>query len=75
MRRAVFVLILFAATPAWAQDERPATPEVMSAVFACANIQDTTQRLACYDGAVGRLRAAEASGEVMAVDSAQAETI
>src|SRR5262245_2582354 len=53
----------------------PATPGVLDQVYACADITDETQRLACYDHAVGRLREAQTTGNLVAVDRAQAEDI
>lgn len=63
-----------AASAASAQ-QPPATPGVLDQVYACAEIADETQRLACYDGAVGRLREAQTTGNLVAVDRAQAEDI
>ncbi|HYD87994.1 MAG TPA: hypothetical protein VEA80_11000 [Vitreimonas sp.] len=67
--------VAFAAGSAAAQEERPANPQVLDQVYACANIADETQRLACYDGAVGRLRDAQTSGNLVAVDRQQAQEI
>jgi len=67
--------VAFAAGSAAAQDQPPANPQVLDQVYACANIADETQRLACYDGAVGRLRAAQSSGDLVAVDRAQAQEV
>jgi hypothetical protein len=61
------------AAPASAQEQPPGTPSVLDQVYACANIADETQRLACYDGAVGRLREAQSSGNLVAVDRGQAQ--
>ena len=55
--------------------EPPATPGVLDQVYACADIADETRRLACYDGAVGRLREAQTTGNLVAVDRAQAADI
>lgn len=52
-----------------------APPEALNQVYSCANITDDAQRLACYDQAVGRLRQAQTSGDLVAVDRHQAETI
>lgn len=76
MRAALAGLLFIAfAAPAAAQDEPQATPGVLDQVYGCANIADDGQRLACYDGAVGRLREAQTSGNLVAVDRAQAEEI
>ena len=42
-------------------------------VYACAEITGNDERLACYDAAVGRLKAAEDAGEVTTVTRAQVE--
>ena len=42
-------------------------------VYACAQITGNEERLACYDAAVGRLKAAEDAGEVTTVTRAQVE--
>lgn len=44
------------------------TPEALQRAYQCAEIQDNTQRLACYDDAVGRLREAQSTGQVVALD-------
>lgn len=68
---ASLAFIVFAA-PASAQ-EQPATPGVLDQVYACRNITEEAQRLACYDGAVGRLREAQDTGNLVAVDRGQAQ--
>lgn len=67
--------VAFAAGTAAAQDQRAQSPQVLDQVYACANITDEAQRLACYDGAVGRLREAQSSGNLVAVDRQQAEQV
>lgn len=49
--------------------QRPATP--LSPIYACANQTDDAARLQCYDQAVTQLRAAEQTGQVLAVDREQ----
>lgn len=63
------------AGPAAAQRNQPveSTPEALTQVYACRDIADEAQRLACYDTAVGRLREAETSGSVVAIDRGQAQ--
>lgn len=51
------------------------SPQVLDQVYACASIGAEAERLACYDEAVGRLRQAQTSGDLVAVDRAQAEEI
>ena len=76
MRVVLMSLCLIAfALPAAAQTQGPATPGVLDQVYACANITDEAQRLACYDGAVGRLREAQNTGNLVAVDRQQAEQV
>lgn len=61
--------------PAWAQTPQVAAPAVLEQVYGCAEVADAAERLACYDGAVGRLRQAESAGQFVAVDRAQAEEL
>jgi hypothetical protein len=67
----------FALLPsAYAQDRQPApSPQALTDVYACAQVQDDAGRLQCYDGAVGRLRQAESQGQVVAVDRQQARDL
>jgi hypothetical protein len=74
MRAVSVAVILFGLAPA-AAFAQTATPQALTDVYACAQVQDDAQRLQCYDGAVGRLRQAESTGQVVAVDSAQAREI
>lgn len=59
--------------PAAAQDngDRVST----ATVYACADISADADRLACYDTAVGRLKAAEETGEVMTVTRDEVEEV
>lgn len=75
MRVVIASLCFFAIAGAASAQEQPAQPQVLDQVYACAQIQDQAQRLACYDGAVGRLREAQRTGDLVAVDRGQAETI
>ncbi len=52
----------------FAQDTAPAGTD---AVYACATMTEDAARLACYDEAVGRLKAAEESGEVTTLTEAE----
>jgi hypothetical protein len=66
----------FAVATAYAQQQaQPGAPDVLDQVYACASVSDETQRLACYDNAVGRLREAQTSGNLVAVDRRQAEDL
>jgi hypothetical protein len=58
-----------AAAPAMAQ-EAP-----LSKVYACADIADSTQRLACYDGAVATLKQADAGGDIAVVSRQQVQKV
>lgn len=76
MRTFLFTAVAFAALATFADAQTPApTPQALTDVYSCAQIQDDAQRLQCYDGAVGRLRQAETQGQVVAVDRAQAQEI
>ena len=71
----VTAVAFLALAPAAAAQTSSPTPQAITDVYACAQIQDDAQRLQCYDGAVGRLRQAESQGQVVAVDRAQAAEI
>jgi hypothetical protein len=76
MRTFLVTAVAFAALTPLAQAQTPApTPQALTDVYSCAQVQDDAQRLQCYDGAVGRLRQAETQGQVVAVDRAQAQEI
>ena len=70
--RAVYApaLILAFSAPALAE-----TPAGTSEVYACAAIESDSERLACYDSAVGRLKAAEEAGEVATITRAEVEEV
>ncbi len=51
----------------------PAGP--LAAVYACADEADDARRLACFDAAVGGLRAAETQGTVAVLDAARVESV
>lgn len=44
-------------------------------VYACASIEENMARLACYDEAVGRLKAAEEVGDIAIVTRKEVETV
>lgn len=77
MRYALTALLILFASPAAAQSDsaQPPRPEALAGVYACAEIQDDAQRLACYDASVGRMRQAETEGQFVAVDRQQAESM
>ena len=51
------------------------TPVGTGDVYACAEIENNEDRLACYDTAVGRLKAAEEAGEVATVTREEVEQV
>ena len=55
--------------PAHAQDKDSAPPKAFSDAVACRDIADDTERLACYDTAMGALAKAQADKEIMVVTS------
>ncbi len=57
-----------------AAQEQP-TPDALDRVYACRSITDEAQRLSCYDAAVGNLRAAQDSGNLVAVDREHAQEV
>ncbi|MEL7230921.1 MAG: hypothetical protein AAGJ85_00245 [Pseudomonadota bacterium] len=57
---------------ATAQETKPATTD---ALYECATLADNIERLACYDSAVGRLKAAEEAGEVTTISREEVETV
>ncbi|MEZ5956439.1 MAG: hypothetical protein R3C27_04420 [Hyphomonadaceae bacterium] len=62
------------AGPVAAQQQTPGgNPDVLDQVYSCRSISDEAQRLACYDGAVGRLQEAQNTGNLVAVDRGQAQ--
>jgi hypothetical protein len=69
---ASLALIAFAG-PVAAQEQPAPTPGVLDQVYSCRSISDEAQRLACYDGAVGRLQEAQNTGNLVAVDRGQAQ--
>lgn len=64
---AALVMIAF---PAFSQ-----TSASTGDVYACATLEADAERLACYDTAVGRLKAAEDAGEVATVTRAEVEQV
>lgn len=77
MRYGIAALIFMAAPAAFAQtDSAPSPrPEPLAGVYVCVEIADDSQRLDCYDAAVGRMRQAESEGQFVAVDREQVQTM
>jgi hypothetical protein len=73
--RLLFILLCLCVAPAaFAQQGQPA-PEVLNRVYACAEIADNSQRLACFDAAVGGLKQADQQGEFAGIDRQQAQEV
>ena len=61
----------FTASFAAAGVPAPTRPAALQAVVDCRKIEDSAQRLACYDSAVEGMTRAEAAGDLVAVDREQ----
>jgi len=55
-----------------AQAQEPVSTD---AIYACAEITDDAQRLACYDDTVGRFEAAEIAGEVTTISKSEVKEL
>lgn len=55
-----------------AQAQEPVSTD---AIYACAEIIDDAQRLACYDDTVGRFEAAEKAGEVTTISKSEVKEL
>lgn len=67
----VAVLGMLAAVPAAAQKmPKTSTPKLFEEVVNCRAIQDSAQRLACYDRSVAALETAQKSNELYVADKA-----
>jgi len=67
----IAVLGIVAAVPAAAQKmPKTATPKIFENVVQCRAIQDSAQRLACYDRGVAALDTAQKSNELYVADKA-----
>ena len=64
-------LAAFALAPAGAE-ERPA---IFKGLMDCKAMTDPSERLACYDAAVGALDSAEQKGDIVVVDREQAKAV
>ena len=58
-----------------AQAQSTAQPSEVQAIYACKSIAAAAERLACYDKSVGRLEAAEKSGEVLTISKEAIEKV
>ncbi len=71
-----FALALLAIFPTMAHAaEAPARAPAVQSVIDCRKIEDSAQRLACYDNAVGAMAKADETGDLVTVDRAQRQTI
>lgn len=72
MLRSLTVMTVFASAIAGTALAQEAS---LDAVLACRGIADPTERVACYDVAVGRLEQAQAEGEVKVITRAEIEKV
>ena len=70
MLRSLTVMTVFASTFAGVALAQEAS---LDAVLACRGIADPSERVACYDAAVGRLEQAQTEGEVKIITRADVE--
>jgi hypothetical protein len=63
-----------AASSVFAADAKT-KPSALQGMYACSTIEDDAERLACFDGAVSKIKSAEASGEIVAVNSQQIQNL
>ena len=61
-----------ASAGAMANEPKPISTE---AIYACAEISDNVERLACFDETVGTFQAAEKAGEVTTISRAEVEEL
>ncbi len=66
MRIAFASVLILCAAPAFAQGAQP-----LDGIYACAAMEDSAARLACYDAAVAGLKQAQSAGEVGVVSREQ----
>jgi hypothetical protein len=67
----IAVLGMVGTVPASAQEmPKPATPKLFEDVINCRTIQDSAERLACYDRGVAALDTAQKSNELYVADKA-----
>jgi len=62
--------------PAWAAPKAPpSNAPVVQAVVDCRKIDDSAQRLACYDAAVEAMSRAQTSGDLVTLDRKQRQAV
>jgi hypothetical protein len=69
------VLALGAAGSAFAAKPPPTTAPAVQAVVDCRKIEDSGQRLACYDAATDALTKAQSSGDLVTLDREQRRAV
>lgn len=63
-------------TSAFAADDSSDTIETpLSSIYACAEISNSTQRLACFDASVAKLHTAEQNKEIVTIDAKAAKKL
>jgi hypothetical protein len=73
--RASLTVCLLLAAGAVQAAEPPRRAEVLQRLLDCRKVEGDVARLACYDAAAGAMDQAEAKGDVVVVDRAQARTV
>lgn len=69
---AIFLIAAFMGSSAFAQnDENVARPKVYQELVDCRQINDTAQRLACFDGASAKMEQAAAARDIVILDRAE----
>jgi hypothetical protein len=70
------VLLMFVAGgPAMAAKPAPTTAPAVQAVVDCRKVEDSVQRLACYDAATDALTKATATGDLVTLDRQQRRSV
>ena len=69
------LLTLLASGPAMAAKKPPTTAPAVQAVVDCRKIEDSVQRLACYDAATDALTKAATSGDLVTLDRQQRSAV
>lgn len=67
--------VTLSATPATAKDILADMESPLSGLYACAKIDDATQRLNCFDKMAASLQQAEENKEIVAIDAQAAKKI
>lgn len=71
-----FIGFTLLSAPAFAgENNQQTTKSPLSPLYTCSEMDDSMQRLACFDASVAKLRAAEQNKEVVAIDAKVAQKI